>query len=44
MNSENSETSYLHRLLLNLIGKIDLWRDEKSILYQILVFTIHEKT
>ena len=31
MNSENSETSYLHRLLLNLIGKIDLWRDEKSI-------------
>ena len=31
MNSENSKTSHPHGLLLNLTGKMDLWRGEKSI-------------
>ena len=31
VNSENSKTSYPHRLLLMLIDKIDLQRDEKSV-------------
>ena len=30
MNSETSENSNPHRLLLNLSNKIDLWRVEKS--------------
>ena len=29
MNSENSKTSDLHRLLLNLLGKINLKRSSK---------------
>ena len=29
MNSKNNETSYLHRLLLNLTAKIDLRRKDK---------------
>ena len=44
MNSDNSKTSDLHRLLLNLTNKIDLGTKDKNILlYQILVFTIHGK-
>ena len=31
MNSKNSKTSDPHRLLLNLIDKIDLWRKDKNI-------------
>ena len=38
MNSENSETSHPHWLLLKLTNKIDLRRCEKVLLYQILVF------
>ena len=31
MNSENSQTSHLNRLLLNLNDKIDLRRGEKRV-------------
>ena len=31
INSDNSETSKLHILILDLIDKIDLWRGENSI-------------
>ena len=31
MNSENSETSDPHRLLLNLLGKINLKRSDKCV-------------
>ena len=31
MNSENSETYDLHRLLLNIIDKLDLRREDKYI-------------
>ena len=54
MNSENSNTSMPHVLilnltfanltLLNLTDKIDLTRGEKVLLYQVLVFTLHGKT
>ena len=44
MNSENNKTSKPHVLVLYLTDKIDLWRDEKLLLYQILVFTIQGKT
>ena len=44
MNSENSRTFKHHVLMLKLNGKLDLRRGEKSMLYQILVFTIHGKT
>ena len=44
MNSENSKTFHPHRLLLNITDKIDLRRDEKALLYQILVFAILGKT
>ena len=44
MNSENSKTSEPHVLILKLTDKLDLWRSEKVLLYQILVFTIHGKT
>ena len=44
MNSENNKTSKPHVLVLYLTDKIDLWRDEKLSLYQILVFTIQGKT
>ena len=54
MNSENSNTSMPHVLilnltfanltLLNLTDKIDLRRGEKVLLYQVLVFTLHGKT
>ena len=41
MNSKNSGTSDPHRLLLSLLGKIDLERVINMLLYQTLVFTIH---
>ena len=44
MNSENSKTSEPHVLILKLTDKLDLRRGEKALLYQILVFVIHEKT
>ena len=40
MNSENSKTSDLHRLLLNLTDKINSKRSDK---YVALAFTIHGK-
>ena len=44
MNSENSKTSEPYVLILNLTDKLDLRIGEKRLLYQILVFVIHEKT
>ena len=46
INSENSRTSEYHVLVLKLKLdlKLDLKRDQKVLLYQILVFTIHGKT
>ena len=44
LNSENSKTSKPHVLILNPTDKIDLKRGEKVLLYQILVFIIHEET
>ena len=44
MNSENSRTSEYHVLVLKLTDKLDLKRGQKSLLYQVLVFTIHGKT
>ena len=41
-NSENSRTSEYHVLLL--ADKLDLRKGQKTLLYQILVFTIHGKT
>ena len=43
MDSENSKTSDPHRLLVNLSDKINLKRSDNMLLYQILVFTIHDK-
>ena len=43
MNSKNSKTSDLHRLLLHLIGKMDLKQGINMLLHQILTFTIHLK-
>ena len=43
MNSEKSKTSDPHRLLLNLSDKIYLKKVIKMLLYQTLVFAIHEK-
>ena len=40
MNSKNSETSDLHRLLLNLTDKINLKERINMLLYQSLAFTI----
>ena len=44
MNSENSRTSEYHVLVLKLTDKLDLRRDKKLLLYQILVSIIHGKT
>ena len=44
MNSEDSETSKAHVLILKLTDKIDFRRGEKVLLHQILVFTVHGKT
>ena len=43
MNSKNSETSDLDRLLLSLTDKIDLKKEINILLYGILAFTIHGK-
>ena len=43
MNSKNSKTSDLHRLLLNLTNKIDIRRKDKYIALLNLAFTMHEK-
>ena len=43
MNSKNSGASDPRRLLLNLLGKIDLKRVVNMLLYQTLVFPIHGK-
>ena len=43
MNSQNSKTSDLYRLLLNRADKIVLKRKDNILLYQILAFTIHGK-
>ena len=37
MNSENRKTSEYHVLVLKLTNKLDLRRDQKLLLYQILV-------
>ena len=43
MNSKNSKTSDLYRLLLTRADKIVLKRKDNILLYQILAFTIHGK-
>ena len=43
MNSENSKTSDPHRLILNLLHKINLKEVLNMLLYQTLAFTIHGK-
>ena len=43
MNSKNTKTSDLHRLLLSLNDKIDLRRKINILLYQILVNLYMEK-
>ena len=43
MNSEKSKKSEPHVLILQLTDKLDLRRDEKLLLYQILVFITHGK-
>ena len=43
MNSENSKTSDLHRLLLNLSDKITLEKSGKYVALQTLVINIHGK-
>ena len=40
MNSEKNKINDSHKLLLNLIDKIDLRRSDKYV-YQILAFTAH---
>ena len=42
MNSQNSRTSDLHRLLLNLSDNMNLNRSD-MLIHQILAFTIHRK-
>ena len=42
MNFENSKISAPHKILLNLLDKINLKRNG-NLLYQILAYTIHEK-
>ena len=44
INSENSKTSKPHVLMLKLSDELDWRRGQKSMLYQILVFTMHGKT
>ena len=43
MNSENSKTSDPHRLLLNLLDKINLKRSDKYMFYQNLALLHTEK-
>ena len=44
MNSENSNTSEPHVLILKLTDKLDLRRGKKMLLYQTLVSIRHGKT
>ena len=44
INSKNDKNSYLYKLLLNLINKIDLRKGEKVLHYQVLLFTVDGKT
>ena len=44
MNSENSETSKSHILVLKLTNKLDLRVGKKVIPYQILVYITHGET
>ena len=43
MNSKNSKTSDLHKILLNLTEKINLKKEINLLLYQMLAYTIHGK-
>ena len=43
MNSEDSMTSDLHTLLINLTDEKNLKRSDKLLLYQILAYIIHGK-
>ena len=43
MNFENSKTFDSHRLILNLLDKINLKRSDKYVHYQTLTFNIHGK-
>ena len=43
MNSEDSMTSDLHILLINLTDEKNLKRSDKLLLYQILAYIIHGK-
>ena len=43
MNSKNSKTYDPHRLLLNLLDKINFKKSINMLIYQILAYTIHEK-
>ena len=43
MDSENTKTLDPHRLLLNLLDKINLKRSNKYVALSNLVFTVHRK-
>ena len=43
MNSGDSKTSESHRLLLNLLDKLNLTRSNKYVALSNLAFTIHGK-
>ena len=43
MNSKNSKTYDPHRLLLNLLDKINFKKSINMLIYQILAYTIHGK-
>ena len=44
MNSKNIKTSDLHRLLINLLGKINLKRSDKYVALSNLSIYYHGKT
>ena len=44
MSSENSDNAKPHLLTSKLTDKWDLRRVKKTLIYQILVFTVHRKT
>ena len=43
MNSKTSKTYDPHRLLLNLLDKINFKKSINMLIYQILAYTIHGK-
>ena len=43
MHSDNSKTFHLHRVLLNLLDKINLRRTDKCVALSTFAFTIHLK-